>query len=127
MIKYVYDECNIINHMIDVGMVDMNYIINGWMFLQMCFKRWNVVQYVEWLNWFIKIFFFKWIIFIIYYIPFEHGCTPYGITNFVLSNFTTMSNVKKLFFCVWNVKMNMQHQYMENMLFINHQCIWKHL
>jgi hypothetical protein len=29
MIRYVYDECNIINHMIDVGMVDINYITNG--------------------------------------------------------------------------------------------------
>jgi hypothetical protein len=29
MIKYVFDKCDIINHMIDVGMVNMNYIIKG--------------------------------------------------------------------------------------------------
>jgi hypothetical protein len=47
MIMYGYNKCNIINLMLEVGMLDMNYMINGSTILQMCLKWWNVVQYVE--------------------------------------------------------------------------------
>jgi len=42
-----------------IGMLKMNYMIIGLMSLDMCFKRWNVVQYVESLNWKININIFK--------------------------------------------------------------------
>jgi hypothetical protein len=30
----------------------------------------------------------------------EYGCTPYGITNCLLSNFSTRSNIKNMFLCL---------------------------
>jgi hypothetical protein len=47
MIMYGYNECNIINLMLEVGMLNMNYMTNVLTLPQMCFKWWNVVQYVE--------------------------------------------------------------------------------
>jgi hypothetical protein len=47
LIMYGYNQCNIINLMLKVGIFDMNYMINGLTLLQMCFGWWNVVQYVE--------------------------------------------------------------------------------
>jgi hypothetical protein len=46
MIGFNYDECNIINLMIIVGMFKMNYMINGLVIGQMCLETWYVVQYV---------------------------------------------------------------------------------
>jgi hypothetical protein len=47
MIGFNYDECNIINLMIIVGMFRMNYMINGLVIQQMCLETWYVVQYVD--------------------------------------------------------------------------------
>ncbi len=38
MIMYGDNKCNIINLMLEVGMLDMNYMINGLTLLQMWFK-----------------------------------------------------------------------------------------
>jgi hypothetical protein len=41
------DKWNVINLMIFIGMLKINYMINGLIILHMYFKKWNVVQYVE--------------------------------------------------------------------------------
>jgi hypothetical protein len=47
MIMCDENEWNIFNPMIIIGMLEMNYMVNGLMFLQTCFKKQNVVLYVE--------------------------------------------------------------------------------
>jgi len=46
MIKFDCGKCNIINLMIVVGMLEMNYMINRLIIQQMCLKTWYVVQFV---------------------------------------------------------------------------------
>jgi hypothetical protein len=70
-------------------MLKMNYMIIGLMSLDMCFKRWNVVQYVESLNWKININIFKNKKNACNKNKNDHGLTPYGVANFLLSNYTT--------------------------------------
>jgi hypothetical protein len=41
------NEWNICNPMIIIGMLKINYMINGLIVLQTCFKKTNVVLYVE--------------------------------------------------------------------------------
>jgi hypothetical protein len=52
----------------------------------------------------------------------EHGCTPYGITNFLLSNFTTTSNGKNMFLCLKCYNEYAAPIYGKYVV-INHQCI----
>jgi hypothetical protein len=47
MIGFNCIECNIINLMITIGMLEMNYMINGLVIQQMCLKTRYVVQYVD--------------------------------------------------------------------------------
>jgi hypothetical protein len=41
------NESNVINLMIFIGMLKMNYMVSGLIILHMYFRKWNVVQYVE--------------------------------------------------------------------------------
>jgi hypothetical protein len=47
IIKFNCNKCNVINLMIVVGMLEMNYMINGLVIQQMCLKTWYVVQFVD--------------------------------------------------------------------------------
>jgi hypothetical protein len=47
MIVYDSGEWNVINLMTIIGVLEMNYTINELIILHMCFKKWNVVQYVQ--------------------------------------------------------------------------------
>jgi len=47
MIEFNCDECNVINLMITIGMLKMNYMINGLVIQQMCLQTQYVVQYVD--------------------------------------------------------------------------------
>jgi hypothetical protein len=46
MIMFDCNKCNVINLMIIVGMLEMNYMINGLVIRQMCLKTWYVAQFV---------------------------------------------------------------------------------
>ncbi len=52
MYTLVYDgnEWNVINLMTIIRVLKVNYTINGLIILHICFKKINVVQYVEYLN-----------------------------------------------------------------------------
>lgn len=47
MIVYDSGEWDVINLMTIIGVLEMNYTINELIILHMCFKKWNVVQYVQ--------------------------------------------------------------------------------
>jgi hypothetical protein len=47
MIKFNCDKCNLINLMITIGMIKMNYMINGLLIQQMFLKTRYVMQCVD--------------------------------------------------------------------------------
>jgi hypothetical protein len=74
MIKFDCDKWNVVDLMIAFGMLEMNYMISGLIILQICFKKWSVVEYVKKLNWTnnIKIL-EKWTMYIVKQNDFELG------------------------------------------------------
>ncbi len=90
MIKFDCDEWNVVNLIIVFGMLGMNYMISGLIILQICFKKWIVVEYVKKLSWTIDINILgRWTMYIVKQNDFELGCIPYGTTNCLLSSHTT--------------------------------------
>jgi len=91
MIEFDCDECNIINLMIVVKMLEMNYLINGLIIWQMCLKTYMLRDIWTRLNHQRKHFKNLNIMYNNLNTN-EFGCTLYGIANCLLSDYTTTSN-----------------------------------